>query len=211
MDFLLRLEIRTRRKINLNKMKNILIGFAFLIAGIQYSVAQKTDFRSFNWGSSIEKVKSEEKARFYSAKNDDELEFDDKLGGTKFKVLYIFNDNNKLISGIYIFSKIYRNPELYYQDYTVFLKLLTQKYGKARNEKETWNAPDPSFDKNNKKQAIADRNLNLYAVWDTERTTIKITLISIGNEVPSMQIHYTAKSLDELENQIDLQDALNKL
>lgn len=192
-------------------MKKIFFGLIILIAGINYSMAQTTDFRIFSWGNPIEKVKSEEKARFYSAKNDDELEFDDKLGGTKFKVLYIFNENNKLISGIYIFSKTYNNPELYYQDYSVFLKLLKEKYGKATNEKETWNTTDALYDKANKKQGIADKNLNLYAVWYTDRTTIKITLISIGNDVPSMQIHYTATSLDELQNEIDLKDALNKL
>ena len=192
-------------------MKKIFFVLIIAIVGINYSMAQTFDFRIFSWGNPIEKVKAEEKARFYSAKNDDELEFDDKLGGTKFKVLYIFNENNKLISGIYIFSKEYSNPELYYQDYSVFLKLLTEKYGKPTNEKETWNNTDALYDKSNKKQAIADKNLNLYAVWDTKRTSIKITLISIGNTIPSIQIHYTATSLDELQNQIDLKDAMNKL
>jgi hypothetical protein len=192
-------------------MKKKIFWLTILILGISNSNAQTTDFRIFSWGNSIEKVKSDEKAPFYAAKNGDELEFDDKLGGTKFKVLYIFNENNKLISGIYIFAKKYSNTELYYQDYSVFLKLLKEKYGKATNEKETWNTSDSLYDKSNKKQAIADKNLNLYAVWNTERTTIKITLISIGNEVPSMQIHYTAAALDELKNQIDLKDALNKL
>jgi hypothetical protein len=62
-----------------------------------------------------------------------------------------------------------------------------------------------------KKQAIADRSLNLFAVWNTERSTIKITLISIGNDIPSMQIHYTSKSLDELHDPGELKDALDKL
>lgn len=192
-------------------MKNTIFILTLLVAGIQHSVAQKTDFRTFSWGDPIAKVKSEEKARFYSAKNGDELLYDDKLGGTSFKVLYIFNENNKLISGIYMFSKAYSNTDLYYQDYTVFLKLLKEKYGAPTNEKETWNTTDPLYDKANKKQSIADKNLNLYAVWDTESTAIKITLISIGNEAPSMQIHYTATALDTLKNQIDLKDALNKL
>lgn len=192
-------------------MKNIFFGLLLLLAGINRSEAQKPDFRIFNWGNSIEKVKAEEKARFYSAKDGDELLFDDTLGGIKFKVLYSFTENNKLISGIYMLSKKYSNTELYYQDYTVFLNLLKQKYGKPTNEKETWNTADPLYDKANKKQAIADKNLNLYAVWNTENTTIKITLISIGNEVPSMQIHYTATSLDVFRNQIDLKDALDKL
>ena len=192
-------------------MKKIIFNGIILLMGINSSYAQTADFRIFSWGNPMEKIKTDEKSPFFSTLKSDELEYDDKLGGSNFKVLYIFNDNNKLISGIYIFSKKYSNPELYYQEYSVFLKLLTEKYGKATNEKETWNTTDPLYDKSNKKQAIADKNLNLYAVWYTKRTAIKITLISIGNEVPSMQIHYTATSLDELENQIDLKDALNKL
>ena len=192
-------------------MKKIIFNGIILLMGINSSYAQTADFRIFSWGNPMEKIKTDEKSPFFSTLKSDELEYNDKLGGSNFKVLYIFNDNNKLISGIYIFSKKYSNPELYYQEYSVFLKLLTEKYGKATNEKETWNTTDPLYDKSNKKQAIADKNLNLYAVWYTKRTAIKITLISIGNEVPSMQIHYTATSLDELENQIDLKDALNKL
>lgn len=192
-------------------MKKIIFNGIILLMGINSSYAQTADFRIFSWGNPMEKIKTDEKSPFFSTLKSDELEYNDKLGGSNFKVLYIFNDNNKLISGIYIFSKKYSNPELYYQEYSVFLKLLTEKYGKATNEKETWNTTDPLYDKSNKKQGIADKNLNLYAVWYTKRTAIKITLISIGNEVPSMQIHYTATSLDELENQIDLKDALNKL
>ena len=192
-------------------MKKIIFNGIILLMGINSSYAQTADFRIFSWGNPMEKIKTDEKSPFFSTLKSDELEYNDKLGGSNFKVLYIFNDNNKLISGIYIFSKKYSNPELYYQEYSVFLKLLTEKYGKATNEKETWNTTDPLYDKSNKKQAIADKNLNLYAVWYTKRTAIKITVISIGNEVPSMQIHYTATSLDELENQIDLKDALNKL
>jgi hypothetical protein len=192
-------------------MEKIIVGLTVLIFGINDSIAQNADFRDFTWGNSIEKIRNDEKAHFYSALKRNELVYDDKLGSSNFKVLYIFNDNNKLISGNYIFLKNYSNIELYYQDYKVFFKLLTEKYGKPTNEKETWSSVDPTFDKTNKIQAIADKNLNLYAIWNTERTVIKITLISIGTDMPSMQIHYTTASLDHLENPIDLKDALSKL
>ncbi len=192
-------------------MKTHFFTLLFFISAINFSLAQKTDFRIFNWGTSLEKVKSEEKASFYSAKNGDELIFKDKLGSKSVLVMYIFNENNKLISGIYIYSKEYSNAELYYYDYSVLLKLLKEKYGMPTNEKETWNTVDKSYDKTNKKLAIADKNLNLYAVWNTERTTIKITLISIGNTIPSIQIHYTSNSIEDQDNPEDLKDALNKL
>ena len=192
-------------------MKKILFATLSLMVGMHCGIAQTNDFRNFRWGSTMEKVRAEEKAPFFSKLNNYELEYDDKLVGSNFKILYIFNENKKLISGIYIFSRKYSNPELYYQDYSIFFKLLTQKYGIATKEKETWNTTDPLFDKTNKKQAIADKNLNLYAVWNTERTTIKITLISIGYEIPSMQIHYTSKLLDELPDPIELKEALDKL
>ncbi len=192
-------------------MKNIIFGLIILIVAINNSLAQTTDFRNFNWGDPMEKIRNEETNHLLSRIKNEELTYEDKLNGTGFKVLYIFNDNNKLISGSYISTKIHSDPELYYQNYLVFLKLLTEKYQNPNIQKETWNSSDPTYDKTNKKQGIADKNLNLYSVWNTNRSDIKITLISIGNTNPSLQIHYTTKSLDDLENQIDLKEALKKL
>ena len=192
-------------------MKKTVFATLLVIAGFNCGWSQNKDFRNFSWGSPMEKIRAEEKAPFFSKLKNYELEYDDKLLGSNFKVLYIFNEKNKLISGIYIFSRKYSNTELYYQDYMVFLKLLSKKYGEPDKEKEVWNTTDTEFDKTNKQQAIADGNLNLYSLWNTERTSIKITLISIGSEVPSLQIHYTTKSLDELQDPAELKDAMNKL
>ncbi len=182
-----------------------------IIVGLQIGNAQDHDFRNFSWGSSREKIRAEEKATLISKLKNGELEYKDKLLGSHFRVLYIFDENNKLISGTYGLARKYSNPELYNQDYSVFLALLTEKYGKMTYEKETWIASDSGFDKNNRKQGIADRNLNLYAVWDTERTRIKITLISIGNDIPSMQIHYTSNALNQMHDLNELKAAMNKL
>ena len=192
-------------------MKKLLAVVIISILAINSAFSQTNDFRNFSWGNSREKIKNNEKATVFSQSQPDLLEYDDKLGSADFKVLYIFNENDHLISGIYIFSKVYKNPELYYYEYSKFLKLLIQKYGKPFNEKETWNIAALDFDKTNKKQAIADKILNLYAVWNTKKSSIKITLISIGNELPSMQIHYTSNLLSEFENPADLKDAFNKL
>jgi hypothetical protein len=53
-------------------------------------------------------------------------------------------------------------------------------------------------------------NLRLTSVWNTDRMVIKITLITIDKH-PNLQIHYTARSLDDLEDAEKLQAAIKKL
>jgi len=187
----------------------------FLVLAIIFSVkissnAQTADFRGFSWGSSLSKVQSDEKSSLQIKAGDDELLYKDVLGGADCDVVYIFNDNDKLESGMYIFSKKYSNPQLYLQDYTKFKILLIQKYGKPVNEKEYWRNNTPLTEKHNYGQAITDGNLSMNTVWNTERSSVKIELITTNNH-PSLQIHYTARSLDELENKTDLKNALGKL
>lgn len=191
-------------------MKKLLVGFLILIGGINFSIAQTKDFRGFNWGDTLKKVKSEEKVRFVSKIKDNVLECYDILGNAKYRVLFVFNDDNKLESGIYILTRRYSNAQLYFRDYNKLSKLLTEKYGNATKDKETWNINTPLDEKKDRGQGIADGILNLYSVWNTDRSIIKMTLISIEN-YPSLQIHYTTKSLDEFENEEDLKSILNKL
>ena len=48
------------------------------------------------------------------------------------------------------------------------------------------------------------------AVWNTDRSVIKIILVTI-DKIPNLQIHYTTRSLNELENKEELKAALKKL
>jgi hypothetical protein len=191
-------------------MKNLLLSFIIIIICKFSSHAQTADFRGFSWGNSFSKIQSEEKSSFQTKAGNDELQYKDVLGGADCDVVYIFNDNDKLESGMYIFSKKYSNPQLYLQDYSKFKILLKEKYGKPASEKESWNNNTPITEKHNYGQAIADGNLSLNTVWNTERSSVKITLINTNNH-PSLQIHYTTRSLDELENKTDLKNALSKL
>ncbi len=168
------------------------------------------DFRGFAWGSPFTQVQKNEKSKFVSNDKDDILLFQDVLAGADCDVIYQFNDNNKLVSGTYIFTKKYSNPQLYLKDYSNFKQLLTQKYGKPKSENEEWSSNTTPADKENYGQAITDGNLSLNSVWMNDRTIIKITLVTF-NQHPSLQIHYTAKSLDELENKEELKSALPKL
>src|SRR5260221_13527722 len=108
--------------------KNICLAI-LMIASI-ISFAQASDFRNFNWGSSVAQVKTGERGNPILKIRDNQLFYDDKLAGSDCQVVYIFNDNNKLISGNYAFTRRYPNPQLYLQDYDVFKTLLIEKYGK---------------------------------------------------------------------------------
>jgi len=192
-------------------MKKILIALLVIVGNIGFSYAQTTDFRGFAWGNSIDNVQSGEKAALVAKVSNDELAYKDMLGGSDCDVIYIFNDNNKLASGIYVFSKKYSNPQLYLQDYSKFKTLLIEKYGKPATEKENWSTTTSVTEKHNYGQAIADGNLTLNTVWNTDRSVIKILLINTRDKQPSLQIHYTTRSLDELENKEELKAALKKL
>ena len=191
-------------------MKAILLSL-FLIGTIsQYSFAQIADFRNFTWGSSLNDVQSREKSKLVYKVKDDELLYEDQLAGSDCNVIFIFNDNDKLVSGNYFFTKKFSNPELYIQDYNKFKTLLTQKYGTPFSEKEIWNNRVPISEKTNYGQAVADGNLSLNTVWITSNTQIKISLITVDKS-PSLLIHYTTTHLDEFENKDDLKKALIKL
>jgi hypothetical protein len=191
-------------------MKKIVSAFIVFLVCIATSGAQPKDFREFSWGNSLDKIQSGERAQLLLKSGKDELEYRDELGGSDCTVLYIFNDNDKLESGMYIFSKKYSNPQLYLQDYKKFKTLLKEKYGVPSTEKEGWSYNTPVAEKHTDGQAVADGNLTLNTVWDTDRSIIKIALLTIDKH-PSLQIHYTTRSLDELENKEELEKALKKL
>ena len=168
------------------------------------------DFRGFSWGNPLEQVQANEKSKFVLKEKDDALEYADQLAGSDCSIIYTFNDNNKLISGVYVFTKNYSNPQLYIQDYNKFKGLLIKKYGKPKQEKENWGGNFANPDKERYGQSVADGNLTLNADWDTERSLIKIDLISSESR-PSLRIHYTTRTLNELENKEQLEQALSKL
>lgn len=175
-----------------------------------YAQAAVNDFRGFNWGSSFEQVLGGETSRFLFKENDDLLEYQDQLAGMDCNVSYSFNNNNKLVSANYSFTKRYINPQLYIEDYNTFKNLLIQKYGIPSAESQTWTAVVPESERNNPAQAIADGNLKLISSWATERSNIQIVL-SGNSRGPILHIHYTCKSLDELQDKTMIQTALKKL
>jgi hypothetical protein len=190
-------------------MKNLIITFIALVGSLNLSNAQ-TDFRGFSWGSTPKQVELGEKNLLIKKIPNEELIYKDILGGSNCSVVFIFNDNNKLESGMYIFSKKYRNPQLYVQDFSKFKKLLIEKYGISLSEKENWAFNTPNDEKSNYGQAVADGHLQLSSVWHTDRSVIKISLLTVDKR-PNVQIHYTARSLDDLEDKDALKAAVKKL
>lgn len=192
-------------------MKNkILLVIIFLFPARLLFAQNKTDFRTFNWGTTFYQIQSSETAKFIASDKDDMLEYNDLLGGYDCNVFYTFNENQKLIGGSYFFTKKYNDPQLYIQDYNIFKGLLTEKYNKPTSETESWTSNSTQQEKQNYGMAIADGSLILSAKWVTDRTIIQLILNSV-NKQPSLHIHYTAKSLNELENLKQLQTAIPKL
>ncbi len=191
-------------------MKTIIL-FTLVLSSFGFKAsAQTSDFRSFSWGSSLEQVQSAEKASFYYKLKNYELEYEDQLAGSDCNVIYIFNSNNKLVSGNYFFTKKYSNPQIYMQEYNKFKTLLSEKYGKASSDKESWSSHVTASEKHSFGQAVADGNLAINTVWINNHTQIKLALITIDKH-PSLQIQYTSLAIDEMENKDDMKKALMKL
>ncbi|MFT3704849.1 MAG: hypothetical protein QM802_20960 [Agriterribacter sp.] len=191
-------------------MKKYIVILVGMIA-INAAAHAQNDFRGFAWGNGTNKIQQEESATLTNKIKNNELVYQDVLGGADCNVFYIFNDDDKLESGMYIFTKKYSNPQLYLQDYEAFKSLLLQKYGQPISEKESWANNTKAAEKHNYGQAIADGDLSLHTVWNTDRSVIQIILVHNSDKQPVLQIHYTARSLDELQNKAVLQSALKKL
>lgn len=181
-----------------------------LLLVIPAANAQGPDFRAFNWGTSFSQVQYGESATLINNINNDELLYKDVLGGFNCEVAFIFNENKKLASGMYIFTKTYRNPQLYVEDYYIFKNLLTNRYGKPLAENEVWSNNVKPYDKYDFGQAVANDKLYLNTVWKTNRSEVKISLTN-SNGKPTLQIQYTALSMNELLNMDIINQALKKL
>jgi hypothetical protein len=180
------------------------------VQGTGYCQKQQNDFRGFTWGDSFDKVLSEEKAKYVTKKDRIELLYSDVLGGKDVKILYVFNGQSKLIETVYIFARKYNNPERYVLNFNAFSDLITEKYGTPTKQKERWISDDTANDKAHPGQALSDGDLSFYTVWMTDRVVIKSTLSKEAGK-PSMQIHYTTRTLDLMENEEELRSALKML
>lgn len=191
-------------------MKKILFSVLLLCGSSLITNAQNPDFRAFAWGTSFSQVQYGENAALLKNIGDDEILYKDVLGGFHCNVAYIFNENNKLESGMYIFTKKYSNPQLYVEDYNIFKKLLNTRYGKPIAENEVWSYNVKPYDTYNYGQAVVDNKLFLNTVWKTARSEIKISLINTNGK-PMLEIQYTALSMGELLNMDIINGALKKL
>lgn len=197
------------------KKSFLIIAALTVISCVSVAQTATTDFRGVLWGSSPSQVQANEKARQIPINEkekspDDVLLYEDQLAGHDVNIYYQFNDNDKLINGTYFFRKNYTDPQLFLEDYKEFKELLSTKYGKPKMDEEEWSSNTVPFDKDDWGQAISDGYLDLIAYWSTDRTLIKISLVTLNNH-PSLQIRYTAKTLDELVNKEELLKALPKL
>lgn len=191
-------------------MKKILFAILLLSGTSLIANAQNPDFRAFAWGTSFNQVQFGESASLIKNIGNDELIYKDVLGGFNINVSYIFNENNKLESGMYIFTKTYSNPQLYVEDYNIFRKLLTTRYGKPLAQNEVWSYNVQPYDTYNYGQAVVDNKLFLNTIWKTDRSEIKISLIN-SSGTPTLEIQYTALSMGELLNMDIINGALKHL
>lgn len=168
------------------------------------------DFRNFDWGTRSAAIQQNEKTTFSFKDNDNILAYRDMLGGYNCNVIYGFNDNDKLVTGNYVFTQKYSSLQAYESDYLHFKNLLIQKYGEPVKVKEYWN--NSNYITN--KRVVAEENVNptqqLMSKWVTDRSVIQIAL-DYANNMYTMHIQYTAKSPAELLTSEEVHNTLAKL
>ncbi|MBI3720302.1 MAG: hypothetical protein HY252_17115 [Sphingobacteriales bacterium] len=168
------------------------------------------DFRSFDWGAPSAVVQQNEKTTFSFKDNDNVLVYRDMLGGYNCSVIYGFNDNDKLVTGNYVFTQKYSSLPSYESDYLHFKNLLIRKYGEPVKVKEYWN--NSNYITN--KRVVPEENINstqqLMSKWVTDRSIIQIA-VDFANNIYTMHIQYTAKSPTELLTSEEMHNTLVKL
>lgn len=188
----------------------ILVAVAACSFSILNAQNQLSDFRNFQWGSTAEQIQQNEKSAFSFKDNDNMFVYKDELAGYTCNVTYEFNEDNKLVSGNYIFTKRYTNPQLYEQDYLNFKNLLIRKYGQPVKVKENWDDTHYLASKKTIDGSNNNSTQQLLSKWTTSRSNIEIALDKADN-IYTLHIQYTAKSPVELLNQDAVQNALSKL
>ena len=116
-------------------LRIVLVGF-ILVYFAELSFAGEYNFRKTKWGMSIAQVKSSEPL--------DVAKEDTTLLGYKTTVLdkdvfvaYFFVDN-QLVRARYVLAESHTNKNDFITDYNDFKKILTTKYGKAKQDESFW-------------------------------------------------------------------------
>lgn len=162
--------------------------------------AQNGDFRSANWGDTIEKVKASETAEYLGVSTNEAgtmMVYEGKVADYNANIVYYFDTNGNLYQGVYDLTDSYNQGSMYITIYNSLKDALASKYG------------SPATDNVVKQSHLADRTdegnalvlgYTTYATrWNADNQTIYLGMSSINYDV-FITIQYIDPNHEEVKN-----------
>lgn len=177
-----------------------------LVICSQIHAEENYSFRKTRWGMSPDEVKASEPLEVAHS-NEEMIGYKTRVLQKDVLLVYIFADK-KLVRSKYILAESHSNKTDFIQDYKDFQKILTEKYGKPRNDETIWK--DDLYKKNPREwgMAVATGQLLYYSVWDTSDSQIACFLHGDNFDI-TCGVEYASKELKPMEQQIERQKQLN--
>jgi hypothetical protein len=186
-------------------MKSLLFSILLLIGTSSSAVAQ--DFRSHNWGATVEKVKQVEGEPAHET--DDRLMYQANIIGLSAYLAFDFVEG-QLASAVYLFTETHVNDNLFLNDFGSIDGLLTERYGNPDDEQTIWSNNLYRDDPEHYGMAVSMGHMAKETTWETDRTTIRHVMRGDNFEV-SHGIAYQGKMMEELQEEARRREALDQL
>ncbi len=166
------------------------------------------DLRNVKWGMNKEEVvKSEDKKPEFE--KEDFVGYDETIDRKPVKLGYYFIDN-KLCRAVYLLTSNHTNKNDYITDYDDFKNLLTEKYGKPKEDKTVWKHNLYKNDPQNWGLAVTMGSLVKITKWETKDTNIVVFMDGENFEC-RVVIQYESKVLNPLDDKVKKNKEKSKL
>ena len=175
-------------------MKKLIFLFIIIFIIPSIVLAQDFDFRKTKWGFTKNQVKSVESAESIMDEGNI-LGYSTTVADLECSLGYYFGDNS-LYKGAYIFGEEHSNKSDYLSDYIKLKLLLKEKYGEPQTDEINWKNDLYQDDTADYGLAISIGHLELYCIWENEKTSIQLVIEGDNYEI-ALKAIYTSKSLSE--------------
>lgn len=145
------------------------------------------NFRKTSWGMSPAEVKATESADFFvedweQGQTEQVAGIPAKVAGIPAEIHYVFSDD-KLIRGIYSFTKKHGNLSKHLDEFSKLKKMLEQTHGKPEAEETIWSSDQYKDDPQNWGLAVQRGDLSHVIQWKTASTSIKLHIRGYDSEI----------------------------
>ena len=158
------------------------------------SKTRHADFRNAKWGDSPEDVKKHEK--IVLSEDNGALTGECRILNYNTAVIYIFNDAEKLIGGSYLFfPNESKSAGMYLSTYQELKEALAEEYGTPIKDIIRPLETQDYIDFWGEEEALRSKAIEYEAHWETETTTIGLSLSAADRYNIALGILYIDKGL----------------